>query len=140
MQEVKLVDEKTSVVNEIGDVKIASDVVIVIATMAATEVAGIAGMSGGLTGEIAEKFGVKSSNKGIKVQIGEDETTIDLFLIVEYGIRVPDVAFEVQQNVKKAVETMVGLKVSQVNIHIQGINIVKEHKEQKEEESSKKSK
>jgi uncharacterized alkaline shock family protein YloU len=138
MQEVKLVDEKTSVVNEIGDVKIASDVVIVIATMAATEVAGIAGMSGGLTGEIAEKFGVKSSNKGIKVQIGEDETAIDLFLIVEYGIKVPDVAFEVQQNVKKAVETMAGLKVSQVNIHIQGINIVKEHKEPKEEETNKK--
>jgi uncharacterized alkaline shock family protein YloU len=140
MQEVKLVDEKTSVVNEIGDVKIASDVVIVIATMAATEVAGIAGMSGGLTGEIAEKFGVKSSNKGIKVQIGEDETVIDLFLIVEYGIKVPDVAFEVQQNVKKAVETMAGLKVSQVNIHIQGINIVKDHKEQREEETNKKSK
>lgn len=138
MQEVKLVDEKTSVVNEIGDVKIAADVVIVIATIAATEVTGIAGMSGGITGEIAEKFGVKSSNKGIKVQIGEDETIIDLFLIVEYGIKVPDVAWEVQQNVKKAVETMAGLKVAQVNIHIQGINIVKEHKDQKEEELNKK--
>lgn len=133
-------DENTSVVNEIGDVKIASDVVTVIATMAATEVTGIAGMSGGITGEIAEKFGMKSSNKGIKVQIGEDETIIDLFLIVEYGIKVPDVAWEVQQNVKKAVETMAGLKVSQVNIHIQGINVVKEHKEQKEEETNKKTK
>lgn len=133
-------DENTSVVNEIGDVKIASDVVIVIATMAATEVPGIAGMSGGFTGDIAEKFGMKSSSKGIKVLIGEDETIIDLYLIVEYGVKVPDVAWEVQQNVKKAVEAMAGLKVAQVNIHIQGINIVKENKEVKEEETNKKSK
>jgi uncharacterized alkaline shock family protein YloU len=143
---VKLVDENTSVINEIGDVKIASDVVNVIATIAATEVEGIAGMSGGITGEIAEKFGVKSSSKGIKVQIGEEETVIDLYLIVNYGVRVPDVAWEVQQNVKKSVETMTGLKVGQVNIHIQGIHIVKEQKEvaepkeQKEEETNKKSK
>ena len=136
-------DENTSVINEIGDVKIASDVVNVIATIAATEVEGIAGMSGGITGEIAEKVGVKSSGKGIKVQIGEEETVIDLYLIVNYGVRVPDVAWEVQQNVKKSVETMTGLKVGQVNIHIQGIHIVKEQKEvteQKEEETNKKSK
>lgn len=125
-------EENTSTVNEIGDVKIASDVVTVIATMAATEVNGISSMSGGLTGDIAEKFGVKSSNKGIKVQIGETETIIDLFLIVEYGVKVPDVAWEVQQNVKKSVEAMTGLKVAEVNIHIQGINIIKEHKENKE--------
>jgi uncharacterized alkaline shock family protein YloU len=137
MWEVKLLEENTSIINEIGDVKIASEVVTVIGTIAATEVEGIAGMSGGLTGDIAEKFGMKSSNKGIKVQIGETETIIDLFLIVEYGIKVPDVAWEVQQNVKKSVETMTGLKVSQVNIHIQGININKEHKE---EDISKKSK
>lgn len=133
-------DENDSIINEIGDVKIASDVVTVIATMAATEVEGIAGMSGGLTNDIVEKFGVKSSSKGIKVQIGETETIIDLFLIVEYGVKIPDVAWEVQQNVKKSVETMTGLKVAQVNIHIQGINITKEHKEHKEDEPNKKSK
>lgn len=133
-------DENTKVISEIGDVKIASDVVTVIATMAATEVEGIAGMSGGLTGELAEKFGVKSNNKGIKVQINEEVVAIDLFLIVEYGVRVPDVAWEVQQNVKKSVETMTGMKVSQVNIHIQGINVVKEHKEIKEDEQVKKTK
>lgn len=133
-------DENTKVTSEIGDVKIASDVVTVIATMAATEVEGIAGMSGGLTGELAEKFGVKSNNKGIKVQINEEVVAIDLFLIVEYGVRVPDVAWEVQQNVKNSVETMTGMKVSQVNIHIQGINVAKEHKEVKEDEQNKKSK
>ena len=130
-------DENTKTSSEIGDIKIASDVVIVIATMAATEVEGIAGMSGSLTGELAEKFGVKSNNKGIKVQVNEETVSIDMFLVVEYGVRVPDVAWEVQQNVKKAVETMTGMKVTNVNIHIQGINVIKEHKE---EETTKKPK
>lgn len=119
-------------INETGSVKIASEVVTVIASMAATEVKGVAGMSGGFTDDIAEKFGMKSSNKGIKVQVGDTETAIDIFLIVEYGVRIPDVAWEVQQSVKKAVETMTGLKVKEVNIHIQGINIVKENKEEEQ--------
>ncbi len=123
-------EENAKITSETGAIKIASDVVTVIASMAATEVKGIAGMSGGFAGDIAEKFGMKSSNKGIKVQVGETETSIDLFLIVEYGVRIPDVAWEVQQNVKKAVETMTGLTVVEVNIHIQGLNIMKEIKEE----------
>jgi uncharacterized alkaline shock family protein YloU len=123
-------EENAKIASETGAIKIASDVVTVIASMAATEVKGIAGMSGGFAGDIAEKFGMKSSNKGIKVQVGETETSIDLFLIVEYGVRIPDVAWEVQQNVKKAVETMTGLTVVEVNIHIQGLNIMKEIKEE----------
>lgn len=115
-------------VSEVGSVKIASDVVTVIASIAATEVKGVAGMSGGFHTDIVEKFGVKSSGKGIKVQVGETDAAIDLYLVIEYGVRIPDVAWEVQQNVKKAVETMTGLKVSEVNIHIQGINITKDQK------------
>jgi uncharacterized alkaline shock family protein YloU len=123
-------EENAKLTNESGAIKIASDVVTVIASMAATEIKGVAGMSGGFADDIAEKFGMKSSNKGIKVQVGETETSIDLFLIVEYGVRIPDVAWEVQQNVKKAVETMTGLTVVEVNIHIQGLNIIKELKEE----------
>ncbi|SKA81971.1 Uncharacterized conserved protein YloU, alkaline shock protein (Asp23) family [Caloramator quimbayensis] len=130
-------DENTTMINEVGEVKIAPEVVNIIASLAATEVKGVAGMSGGFTDDIAEKFGMKSSNKGIKVQLGEEEVVIDLFLILEYGFRIPEVAWEVQQNVKKAVETMTGLKVVEVNIHVQGINILKE---QKEEETVKKTK
>lgn len=121
-------EENQNVTNEVGTVKIASDVVTVIASIAATEVKGVAGMSGGITNEIVEKFGVKSTGKGIKVQVGETEASIDLYLIIDYGFRIPDVAWEVQQNVKKAVETMTGLKVVEVNIHVQGINVSKEPK------------
>lgn len=123
-------EENAKLTSESGTIKIASDVVTVIASMAATEVKGVAGMSGGFTTDIVEKFGVKSSSKGIKVQVGETETSIDLYLIVEYGVKIPDVAWEVQQNVKKAVETMTGLSVVEVNIHIQGLNIVKELKDE----------
>lgn len=123
-------EDNTDMINESGSVKIAAEVVTVIASMAAMEVKGVAGMSGGFTDDLAEKFGVKSSSKGIKVQVGEEETYIDIYLIVEYGIRIPDVAWEVQQNVRKAVETMTGLKVVEVNIHIQGINIPRENKEE----------
>lgn len=123
-------EENAKLNSESGAIKIASDVVTVIASMAATEVKGVAGMSGGFTTDIVEKFGVKSTSKGIKVQVGETETSIDLYLIVEYGVKIPDVAWEVQQNVKKAVETMTGLNVVEVNIHIQGLNIVKEIKDE----------
>lgn len=131
-------EENAKLNSESGAIKIASDVVTVIASMAATEVKGVAGMSGGFTTDIVEKFGVKSTSKGIKVQVGETETSIDLYLIVEYGVKIPDVAWEVQQNVKKAVETMTGLNVIEVNIHIQGLNIVKEIRD--EEAASSKAK
>ena len=130
-------EENTTMSNNAGVVKIAPDVVSMIASLAATEVKGVAGMAGGFTNDIAEKFGVKSSTKGIKVQTSEDEAAIDLYLIVEYGVKIPEVALAVQQNVKKAVETMTGLKAVEVNIHIQDISF---GKDAKAEENSKKTK
>ncbi|HBN27806.1 MAG TPA: Asp23/Gls24 family envelope stress response protein, partial [Clostridiaceae bacterium] len=107
-------EENTAAVNDIGTVKIASDVVGTIAVMAAQEVEGIFSMSGGFTDDIAEKFGMKSSNKGIKVQVGETEAAIDLYLIVDYGVKIPEVCSAAQERVKNAVETMTGLKVVEV--------------------------
>ena len=80
--------------------------------------------------------------KGIKADIEENTVKIDVNIIVEYGVRIPDIAFEIQNRVKKAVETMTGLAVSAVNIHVQGINTIdnskdkeeKEEKQEKEEE------
>jgi len=105
-----------------GSIKIADDVVGVIAGLAATEVEGVAGMSGGVAGGIAELLGRKNLSKGVKVLVGEKETVVDLFLIVNYGVRIPEVAWNVQENVKKAIENMTGLAVVEVNIHVQGIN------------------
>ncbi|AEV68664.1 Asp23/Gls24 family envelope stress response protein [Acetivibrio clariflavus] len=111
---------------EIGNIKISEEVVAIIAGVAAMDVPGVAGMSGGIAGGIAEILGRKNLSKGVKVEVGEKEAAIDLYIIVEYGCRIPDVSWDIQEKVKKAVETMTGLNVVEVNIHVQGVNIEKE--------------
>lgn len=115
--------------DESGDVRIADEVVGVIAGIAAGEVDGVVGMSGGFVGDISEILGKKNLSKGVKVEVGEREAAIDLFIVVEYGVRIPEVAQKVQENVKKAVESMTGLKVVEVNIHIQGVSFHQDGKE-----------
>ena len=106
-----------------SSIKISDDVVAVIAGVAVSEVPGVSGMAWGFAGGITEVLsGKKNLSKGIKVEVGEKETKIDVNIIVEYGTRIPDVAFEIQNRVKKAVETMTGLKVIEVNVHVQGVN------------------
>lgn len=123
-----------NLVNEIGSVRITDEVVAIIAGIAAMEIPGVAGMSGGIAGGIAEMLGRKNLSRGVKVEVGEKEAAIDLYIIVEYGYRIPDVAWSIQEKVKKSVETMTGLNVIEVNIHIQGVNIEKEHKKETPEE------
>ncbi|BAH06174.1 Asp23/Gls24 family envelope stress response protein [Clostridium kluyveri] len=114
--------------NEInmGIVKISDEVVGVIAGLATTEINGIVGMSASLVGGITQILtGKKNLSKGVKVSVGENNAAIDLFVVVEYGVRIPDVALKVQQNVKRAVESITGLEVSAVNIHVQNVMISK---------------
>lgn len=115
---------------EINGIKISEEVVAQIAGKAASEVAGVTGMSGGIVGGLSEMLGKKSFSKGVKVQVGEKETTIDLYIIVEYGARIPDIAWEIQNKVKTVVENMTGLKVVDINIHVQGLNLPKEEKKE----------
>lgn len=110
----------------LGSVRVADDVVSIIAGLAATEVNGIAGMSGGIAGGIAEILGRKNFAKGVKVEVGEREAAVDLFIIVKYGVRIPDVALQAQENVKQAIETMTGLSVVEVNVHVQGVGFPEE--------------
>lgn len=137
------VEEKVEIENGTEGIKISSDVIAVIAGVAVSEVKGVYGMSGGFAGGISEVLkGKKNLAKGIKVDATDEKAKIDVNIIVEYGARIPDVAFEIQNRVKKAVENMTGLKVEEVNVHIQGVNtdISKEemddidNKEEKEEE------
>lgn len=113
-----------------GKVTFADEVIAIIAGLAATEIPGVAAMSGGIAGGIVEKLGKKNLSKGVKVEVGEKETAIDLFIIVDYGVRIPEIAWNIQENVKKAVENMTGLNVIEVNIHIQGVNFEKELKKE----------
>ena len=119
--EVVELEEEIKTENE--GIQISSDVVAVIAGVAVSEVQGVSGMSGGFAGGITEVLsGKKKLAKGIKVEINEGVAKIDVNIIVEYGSRIPDVAFEIQNRVKKSVENMTGLKVEEVNVHVQGVN------------------
>lgn len=102
-------------------VKIADDVVAIIAGIAANEVSGVASMSGNLVGGIGEMLGRKNPQKGIRVTVNGNDCTVDVYLTVTFGTRIPDVAQKVQESVKRAVENMTGLKVLEVNVHIQGV-------------------
>lgn len=113
--------EEKSLPSELGDINIADEVVSTIAGLAAVEVEGVSAMSGGIVGGIAEALGRKNLGKGVKVEVGAEETVIDMYLLVRFGVRIPDVAWEVQDRVKTAVENMTGLRVLKVNIHVQGV-------------------
>lgn len=136
VKEVQAGEEEIALEN--SNIKIADDVVAVIAGVAVSEVQGVYEMSGGFAGGISEVLsGKKNLAKGIKVEINEKTTKIDVNIIVEYGTRIPDVAFEIQNRVKTSVENMTGLKVEEVNVHVQGVNtntVSKEETEQNEEE------
>lgn len=114
---------------EYGNVKIADDVVAIIAGVAATEIPGVTSMSGGITGGFTEMLGMKNLSKGVKVELKDNDVVIDIFITVEYGKNISEVGKNVQQNVKNSVETMTELNVVEVNVNIQGVNIPKETNE-----------
>ncbi len=123
MENENLENIKEESINEDNTIRIADDVVAVIAGVAVSEIPGVYGMAGSFAGGITEVLsGKKNLSKGIKVEVGEKDTKIDVNIIVEYGTRIPDIAYEIQNRVKKAVENMTGLKVLEVNVHVQGVN------------------
>ena len=120
---VQEIQEVNEVENGTEGIKISSDVIAVIAGVAVSEVEGVYSMAGGFAGGITEVLkGKKNLAKGIKVESSENKAKIDVNIIVEYGARIPDVAFTIQNKVKVAVEEMTGLKVEEVNVHVQGVN------------------
>ncbi len=104
-----------------GNIRIADDVVAVIAGIAATDTEGVYGMSGGITEGLANRLMGKNIRKGVKVEVGTTETAIDLRVIVSYGSKIDEVCRKLQQNVKDAVESMTGLTVVEVNIQVDGV-------------------
>lgn len=119
--------------SELGKVEIAPEVIEVIAGLAASEIDGVAYMSGGLVGGLAERLGRKNLSKGVKVELGEQHTVIDLSIVVEYGVRIPEVALAVQDNVKTTIQNMTGLDVIEVNVHVINVLVKSELAEQVEE-------
>ena len=112
---------------QVGEVQIADEVVAIIAGLAATEVEGVAELSGNITGEFISKLGKKNLAKGVKVEVGQDDVTVDIAINLEYGYSIPETSNTVQERVKSAIETMTGLTVSEVNVRISGVNVKKDN-------------
>ncbi|MCM3633169.1 Asp23/Gls24 family envelope stress response protein [Paenibacillus camelliae] len=113
---------------DMGTIQIAPEVIEVIAGLATIEVEGIAGMSGGLAGGIAELLGKKNVAKGVKVEVGQKEAAVDVSVIVQYGFKIPEVANHVQENIKRSIEIMTGLTVVEVNVHVHDVHLKTEEK------------
>ena len=109
--------------SSMGEVKIADEVVAIIAALAATEVEGVSAMAGNITNELIGKVGVKSLSKGVKVQVAGNTVKADLALCLEYGYNIPETCSKVQEKVKNAIENMTGLTVTDVNIRIVNVNM-----------------
>lgn len=126
--------ETTEEITENEGIQISNDVIAVISGVAVSEVQGVSSMAGGFAGGISEVLsGKKNLAKGIKVDKDENKVKIDVNIIVEYGTRIPDVAFEIQNRVKTSVENMTGLKVEEVNVHVQGVSTNTVAKEEEED-------
>ena len=109
-----------------GEIKIADEVVAIIAALAATEVEGVASMAGNITNELIGKLGMKNLSKGVKVDVLEGIVTVSLALNLNYGYSIKDITSKVQEKVKTAIENMTGLEVADVNIRVAGVEIPEE--------------
>lgn len=108
--------------DSLGTVKIADEVVAIIAGLAATEVKGVSSMAGNITNELVSKLGMKNLSKGVRIDVASGDVKVDLAINIAYGYSIPEISKSVQERVKNAIETMTGLGVSEVNIRIADVN------------------
>jgi len=123
-------DETKEVLN--GNIKISDEVIETIASVAVSEIEGVCSTGTGFVDGIARRLSKKPVSSGIKATSGEDSTSVDINIVVKYGVRIPEVAWNVQDAVKREIELMTGLKVDKVNVRIVGIDIPAEENENTE--------
>jgi len=129
MSENKDIREELNEENEKGAINISNEVIASIAGIAAAEVEGVSGMAGSVAAGIVEKLGAKKNpQKGVKVTVTDEGATIDVMIIVAFGVRIPELSWEVQENVKSSVESMTGIDVLAVNVMVEGVSFEKKKK------------
>jgi uncharacterized alkaline shock family protein YloU len=109
--------------DESGEIKVADEVVAIIAGLAATEVEGVSSMAGNITNEIVSRLGMKNLSKGIQIEIADNEVVVDVALNIAYGYSIPEVSTKVQEKVKSSIETMTGLSVATINVRIASVDM-----------------
>lgn len=109
--------------DELGEVKVADEVLAIIAGLAATEVEGVSSMAGNITNEIVSKLGMKNLSKGIVVELLDDEIKVDVAINIAYGYSIPEVSAKVQDKVKTTIESMTGIEVAVINVRIASVDM-----------------
>jgi len=109
-------------IDSLGTVKIADEVVVIIAGLAATEVKGVTSMAGNITNDLVSKIGMKNLSKGVRIEVSPEDVKVSLVINIAYGYNIPEISKAVQEKVKNAIETMTGLHVSEVNIRIADVD------------------
>lgn len=130
--------EENNSITEADSIRVSSEVIRKIVGIAVGKVEGISGMSAGLVGGIAERLGQRDLSKGIKVHQFDNQITIDINVIVEYGVKIPEIAEKLQDTVRQAVEDTTGYQVNTVNLHVQGIQIPRSKDEEVDEKEENK--
>lgn len=115
--------------NGLGKVEIAPEVIEVITGIAASEVDGISEMRGSFATDVVERFGKKSHSKGVKVELTEDGILIDLYVVINFGVSIPNVAQKLQTNIRQALKNMTALETSEINVHVVGIQMDQDSEE-----------
>ena len=135
MNENKDLREEVTNEAEGGKINISNDVIASIAGIATMEIEGVAGMAGNMALGLAEKLGAKKNpQKGVKVTVSEEGAVIDLMIIVAFGVRIPELCWEIQENVKNSVESMTGTEVLRINVFVEGVSFEKKKKAPKSED------
>ncbi len=115
-----------------GSIKISDEVIAATASLTAVSVEGVAGLTGGISESISNIIGKSNQAKGIKVNTNEENVIIDIYIIVKYGVKIPEVAWNVQEKVKREVESTTGIIIKAINIHVQGVDYGKRFDESEE--------
>ncbi|WP_096201198.1 Asp23/Gls24 family envelope stress response protein [Bacillus sp. FJAT-45350] len=123
-------DEQKS---DLGKVEISPEVIEVIAGIAASEVEGVANMRGNFASGVVERLGKKNHGKGVKVDLGEEGITVDVSVVMIYGVSIPEVAKQIQNNIKQTLQTMTAIDLQAVNVHIVGVQFESAQESQEEE-------
>ena len=107
---------------DLGNIEVAPEVLEIIASIAATDIEGVASMRGNFASGVVERLGKKVHNKGIKTDLSEEGLAIDVYCVINYGVSIPKTALKIQEQVRQTLENMTSLQTQEVNVHITGVN------------------
>lgn len=113
---------------ELGKVKIHQDAISAIANQAISEIEGVVKMSGSIVDSLAERLGKKTPDKGVRTEVIGEEVKVEVSVVVSFGTKIPEVAWQIQKNVRKAIEEMTGLHVQAINVNVEGVELPKKDK------------